>query len=89
LKVIRVRAYREIRQNNLVLIPEGTPGEIVRTTGTEPTYYTIAFWPEGLHGVKITVPYLHQSDFVDLCGHPHRSTYADTATMPILLGIRS
>jgi hypothetical protein len=66
LKVIRVRAYREIRQNNLVLIPEGTPGEIVRTTGTEPTYYTIAFWPEGLHGVKITVPYLHQSDFIEV-----------------------
>src|SRR6478735_10192732 len=23
-----------------------------------------------------------QADVVDLCGYPHRSTYADTATMP-------
>jgi hypothetical protein len=23
-----------------------------------------------------------QPDIVDLCGYPHRSTYADTATMP-------
>ena len=23
-----------------------------------------------------------EPDFVDLCGHPHRSTYADPATMP-------
>jgi hypothetical protein len=23
-----------------------------------------------------------EPDFIDLCGHPHRSTYADTATMP-------
>lgn len=62
----QVRANREIRQNNLVLIPEGTRGEIVRTTGTKPTLYTIAFWPEGLHGVKITVPYLHRSDFIEV-----------------------
>jgi hypothetical protein len=25
------------------------------------------------------------SQFVDLCGYPHRSTYADTATMPTSL----
>ena len=27
----------------------------------------------------------HVAELVDLCGHPHRSTYADTATMPMLL----
>jgi hypothetical protein len=25
------------------------------------------------------------ADLVDLCGYPHRSTYADTATMPRIL----
>jgi hypothetical protein len=28
------------------------------------------------------------ADLVDLCGCPHRSTYADTATMPRGLGVR-
>ena len=27
------------------------------------------------------------ADLVDLCGSPHRSTYADTGTMPRVLGI--
>src|SRR5208282_4830279 len=26
-----------------------------------------------------------EPDVVDLCGHPHRSTYADTGTMPTVL----
>jgi hypothetical protein len=25
------------------------------------------------------------AQLVDLCGHPHRSTYADTETMPMVL----
>jgi hypothetical protein len=26
-----------------------------------------------------------EADFIDLCGHPHRSIYADTGTMPMVL----
>ena len=50
--MIRVLAYREIRQNH-VLIPEGTPGKIVRTTGTKPAFYTVEFWPEAWMGQKL------------------------------------
>ena len=64
--MIQVRASREIRQNHVVLIPEGTPGAIVRAAGTNPTLYTVTFWPEGPNGVKITVPFLHESDFIVL-----------------------
>ena len=28
------------------------------------------------------------ADFVELCGHPHRSTYADPATMPRVCVVR-
>jgi hypothetical protein len=38
---------------------------------------------ESLGGVG---PDGQEPDVVDLCGHPHRSTYADTATMPRILG---
>ena len=31
----------------------------------------------GAAGVEVDV-----AEFIDLCGYPHRSTYADTATMP-------
>ena len=29
------------------------------------------------------------ADLVDLCGHPHRSTYADPATMPRMCAVGS
>jgi len=32
--------------------------------------------------VGATLVQFHVAELVDLCGHPHRSIYADTATMP-------
>jgi len=61
---VPVKATRDIRQHASPLIPRGTPGEILSTRGTQPTYYTVTFWLGGLTGPRVTIPNLHKADLV-------------------------
>ena len=56
---IPVAASRDLRQHPTLIIRRGTPGEITSATGT---YYTLTFWPFGLHGTQVTIPNLSRTD---------------------------
>ncbi len=58
---IAVTATHDLRQSHFT-IPCGTPGEITETTGTSPTYYTVAFFPYGAGGANVIVDRLTRFD---------------------------
>ena len=59
---IPVAASRDLSQHPTLIIRRGTPGEITSATGARPTYYTVTFWPFGLHGAQMTIPNLSRTD---------------------------
>ena len=61
-RLIPVAASRDLSQHPTLIIRRGTPGEITSATSTRPTYYTVTFWPFGLHGAQVTIPNLSSTD---------------------------
>jgi len=59
---IPVAASRDLSQHPTLIIRRGTPGEITSATSTRPTFYTVTFWPFGLHGAQVTIPNLSRTD---------------------------
>jgi hypothetical protein len=39
-----------------------TLGEITGTSGTDPVYFTVTFWPFGTDGESVTVNHLSRTD---------------------------
>jgi hypothetical protein len=39
-----------------------TLGEITGTSGTDPVYFTVTFWPHGADGETVTVSHLSRTD---------------------------
>ena len=58
---IQVRATHDLRSPS-VPIKCDTLGEITGTSGTDPVYYTVTFWPHGADGEAVTVSHLSRTD---------------------------
>ena len=59
--LIPVRAVRDICGGSLVLVEQGTRGEI---TGMSGDAYTATFWPYGPDNVQVTIGKLSGNDLI-------------------------
>jgi len=58
---IQVRATHDLRSPT-AQIKCDTLGEITGTSGTDPVYFTVTFWPFGTDGETVTVNHLSRTD---------------------------
>jgi hypothetical protein len=58
---IQVRATHDLRSPS-VPIKCDTLGEITGTSGSDPVYFTVTFWPYGADGETVTVSHLSRTD---------------------------
>lgn len=57
-----VRARRDLRRRDALVIPKGAPGQVTAVRGLLAVQYTVVFWPDGMDGAKVVLSRLSRAD---------------------------